>query len=345
MSFPFGDGFDHYTTADITTKWDSTGGAGSLSIDATGGRNGKGCLTANKAYVQKSVVSGVNFILAFALKLVDAGTGGDVVMFRDSITNNSLIALRWATDNKLKIVNPNDNSILAAPSTTISTGTWNYIEIKVSIGSSIAADSCVLRVNQAVAATVAAATNTRWGSATAMDVIQLGSISGALNAFNCKIDDSYIINMNDGVAPLDFLGDLTAEAIYPNAQGNYSDFSPNGSAFHYLCVNEHPPDGDTTYCSSNTDGQRESYTMTGTTDPIASVKAVQFVITARKQGSGSRKVAGFVRASGVNYDNSDVALGTSYTMTRQVVVNNPATSAAWTSTEIASMEVGYKASS
>lgn len=344
MGFPFGDGFDHYATADITTKWDATGGAGAATIDATGGRNGKGCLSANKAYVQKSVVSGTKFIVGFALKLVDAGTGADVILFRDSLTNNSLIALRWATDNKLKIVNPNDSSILASPSATTPTGVWNYIEFKGNISSSISADSCVLRINQAVVATVAATADTAWGAAVSMDIIQIGSIAGALNAYTCKIDDAYIINMNDAVAPLDWLGDITAESLYPNAQGNYSDFNPTGSATHRLTVNEHPSDGDTTYLASNVNGARESFTFTQPTEAIASVKGVQHVITTRKQGSGSRLLTPFSRASSVNYDGTDISLGSSYQMVKEMKTLNPATSAAWTAAEIAAIEAGFKGS-
>lgn len=346
MSIPFGDGFDHYGTGDITLKWDATGGIGlsSLAIEPTGGRNGKGSLSCRECFVQKSVTAGNNFIVGMALKLDNGGQSGNafVILFRDSTTNNDLVAVKWDTDNKLKIVNPNSGTILAASAITISTGTWNYIEFKGSIGSSIAANSCQLKINQVVQATVAAGTSTLWGTATTMNTIQVGSICGALNAFTCHLDDCVIIDMSTG-SPTDYIGDITAEALYPSGQGNYSDFSPTGSALHYLCVNEHPPDGDTTYCSSNSVGARESYTLTGTTDAIASVKAVQFVMTARKQGSGGRNIAAFTRTSSVNYDQSDAALGTSYSMTRQIETTNPATSAAWTSTEIASMEAGYKA--
>jgi hypothetical protein len=347
MSILFGDGFDHYGTGDIALKWDANGGIGisALAIESTSGRNGKGCLFTRQCFVQKNVTAGNAFIVGFALKLDNSGQSGSayVVLVRDSTTNNDLVAIKWDTDNKLKIVNPNTGTVLASPSAAVTTGVWNYVEFKISIGSSIAANSCQLRINQATVATVPATTSTLWGTATSANAIQVGSVSGALNAFTAHIDDCVIIDTSTGT-PTDYIGDITIEAIYPSASGNYTDFSPTGSSVHYLAVNEHPPDSDTTYLASNNNGARESFTFTGTTDAIASVKAIQHVITARKQGSGGRNVASFVRKSGVNYDNSDIALGTGYTMTRQIENVNPATSAAYTASEIATLEAGFKGS-
>ena len=346
MSFYFGDGFDHYATADVNLKWDTIDGLvpSNFAIEPTGGRNGKGCGSFLKCYAVKNVAVANNYIVGFAIKFDNNGTAANIIIFKDTTTNNELVGVRWDTDNLLKIINPNSGTILASSTTVLPTGTWNYVEFKGSIGSSIASNSCELRINQSLEATVAAGTSTLWGSATDMNSIQVGSISGALNGFTCHIDDCVIINVDDAVAPTDFIGDVTGEALYPNAQGNYSDFSPVGSTQHYLCVNEHPADGDTTYVYSNNNGSRESYTFPGTTDSIASVKALQFVITARKQGSGGRKVTPFTRTSGTDYDQSDQSVGGSYTMSRQVITTNPATSAAWTSSEIASMESGFKTS-
>jgi hypothetical protein len=107
-------------------------------------------------------------------------------------------------------------------------------------------------------------------------------------------------------------------------------------------VNESAPDGDTTYISSGTSNNRESFTYPALSQTPGTIYGVQHLMCAKKTGSTSRTVASFLRQSGTNYDDSGINLGTSYSYARKTYQTNPATSAAFTGTEITNLEAGIK---
>jgi hypothetical protein len=72
------------------------------------------------------------------------------------------------------------------------------------------------------------------------------------------------------------------------------------------------------------------------------VRWVEHWIYARKDDAGTRKVAPLFRISSTDYVGSDDTLSTSYQYFGQIYENSPATSAAWSISEINNAEIGLK---
>jgi hypothetical protein len=69
---------------------------------------------------------------------------------------------------------------------------------------------------------------------------------------------------------------------------------------------------------------------------------VQHVVTAKKSDAGDRKLRFICRIGTTDYQGGTATLTDSYLCHRYIWEINPATSAAWTPSEIAAAEFGYK---
>jgi hypothetical protein len=219
----------------------------------------------------------------------------------------------------------------------VSDGTWVYIEFQYKASTSISSGDVVVRVNRAAIITLSAGTQTASSPNLSIDQVHVGSISGALNAFDATIDDVVILDDTES-----FWGDVTVEGRVPDAAGNYSNFATNGASPNYACVNEVPEDGDTTYVSSGTLYLRDSYVFPAPLQDVLAVKAVQTVITAKKVGSDAVKLAPSFREGGTDYDQTATSLTTSYVVYTEQFTTNPATGSAWTATATAALEAGMR---
>lgn len=141
------------------------------------------------------------------------------------------------------------------------------------------------------------------------------------------------------------VGDRAVSLLLPTGAGNYAQFALTGAATNWQAVSEVPPDNDTSYVSSSTAGQRDSYAMADLPANTLSVAAVVAKLRARKTDAGSRTLNPAFRIAGTDYDGTAQTLGTSYLQQYQVYNTNPATSAAWTPSDVNGAEFGEKLAS
>ena len=92
---------------------------------------------------------------------------------------------------------------------------------------------------------------------------------------------------------------------------------------------------------SDTPGQRHTWNPTAYGGPSKSVAAVVASMRAEWASGTPSKVAQFLRIGSANYDGSDVTIGT-MTMAQEIWHTNPATSAVWATSDLASLQVGMK---
>jgi hypothetical protein len=132
------------------------------------------------------------------------------------------------------------------------------------------------------------------------------------------------------------------ETLRPNAVGQYEQWPlefPNGIV-HWSLTNEELPDDDSTYVESNAAAwKKDSYNLQ---DPTGSgtINWIRVYIRTKLVASGSSVVRTLIRTYGVDYEGADIVPSTSYQDNFTQYDTNPFTGAAWTWSELTSLEAG-----
>lgn len=333
MAFIFGDTFDHYATADGLKKWNAFGTG--VSIQASSGRRGGGCMqfSGNTRFADKTLPGSYStLIVGFALDAA-AGNTTDIMRFLDGATvhtglyltaNNAIAAFRGTNAT---VLGTSANGVVPASG-------FCYIEVKTTIHDT--AGTVDVRVNGASVLSLSGQDTRNGGNASVTGF----SFRGIINT--SKIDDLYVCDTSGSAPDNDFLGDVRGDCLFPDGDGNYTQFTCSTGSTHYVLVDESTPNT-TDYNEGSTVGDRDSYTF-GNLSALASqtVYAVQVCMAINKDDAGSKSAASFVRSGGTDGDGASIALGTSQVITTQVFELNPNGSVAWTESTVNSMEAGCK---
>jgi hypothetical protein len=227
----------------------------------------------------------------------------------------------------------NQSVLLGTTTNAIVRNATNYVELKVTFHSTTGAYE--LRVN-----------GVTWLSATGVNTITSANAYANDLKFTASsndaywLDDLYLADTN-GSANNDFLGDVRVQCIYPNAAGNYTEFTPN-TGLNWAAVDEQAIDGDTTYVSSSTPGQKDSYGFQDLAGAAAQIYGIQRLALARKDDAGTRTLRTFYRTGGVDYESADSSVGNAYSYSIDILEKSPATTTAWTVSDINNGEFGIK---
>mgnify|MGYP000653285074 CR=1 FL=1 len=341
MALLFIDGFDHYATADITKKWTSAGAT--AVIGSTDGRRGGGAFKASltgtsTTILTKTLTASASWVLGFAISvsaLPSAATTLAALLDAGSVQCD----LRLNTDGTLSITRNGTALTNGTSVTALTTNTWYYIEFKVTIADSISASSCKARINGVDAITVATSQDTKATANASANQVRLGTSNSSGMQF--YIDDFYCCDQSGSVNN-DFLGDCRIDTLYPNADGNYSQFTPSTGSTHYDLVDETAPNT-TDYNESATNGHRDSYAFQNLSALVAStIHGLQVNVAALKDDAGTRSACAMVRSSSTDSDGATVALSTSQAYISQVWETNPNGSVAWTESSVNAAEFGVK---
>jgi len=329
MAIEYMDGFDHYSTpADV--GWVGAG----ATITTSNPRNGSRCLNIAASN------TGVLTLTAQATRIVGAGirptTGlpGSVQVIWDFLdAGTEQIGCYILADGTITVRRGGGGgTTLSTSSLTLAAGQYYFVEFKATI--SDASGSYEVRVN-GVTYTSGSSVDTKNTSNATANQVRIGPVgSGGAN-----YDDMYICNSSS--PNNDFLGDLKVTTLYADGAGNSSQWTPSAGS-NYQNVDEAQVDGDTTYNSDSTAGHIDLYTF-GALSGSPAVKGVALAMTARKDDAGTRTIAAMVRISSTNYQGATThSLLDGYSQFRENYDVSPATSSAWTASEIAGAEFGAK---
>jgi hypothetical protein len=337
------DGFDHYSTADLQASLKASV-ISTPTIDSTGGRRGTGCMVTpsgargfSKTFNNQQV-----WTVGFALNMGGTpGTVGNLITFLDSSTIQCCLCLD--TTNHLRVYRGNQSTLLATSANTLAVGTWNYIEVKVTISNTVGAIEARVNGSSSGWINVSSIDNCSNSNEYANLIKVLGVTAASLSAGNFNVDDVYICD-GAGSENNDFLGDCRVDCYWDDANGNSSQLvgSDTNSVDNYLQTDDTSPDGDTTYNQSATVGEKDTYGHTDMIHTPLTIFGVQEVMVTKKDDEGSRSICGVCRSGGADYDGSAQALSTSYIGYTQIRETDPATSAAWTKSGFNSAEFGMK---
>ena len=136
-----------------------------------------------------------------------------------------------------------------------------------------------------------------------------------------------------------FAGDVEISAVFPDADIT-TQWSSTGTP-HYSQINEHIPDGDSSYISSNTAGQVDAFNFQPLSPFTGTVIGIHYLAFARKDDEGSRTftllVSGVEPVGCPAFSPSDDYIYFTFAMDA-----DPDTGAAWTPTSFNSKVFGVK---
>lgn len=354
MALLFVDSFDLYATADLTatTRYTSTlTGGGTVTIGSGNGRNSTNGfrLTSNAANASgpnltKGLTTGsATAIIGAAYKSSAVATSVPIAIFNIMDGGTVQVSIALNSGGKIQAFrgDVNGGTSLGTSASSLSTGVFYYIEAKVLVHAS--AGTVEVRVNGSNTGWLAlTGLNTRASATAQWNGFGFGKTttsSSSANGATHDYDDLYVAD-STGSVNNDFLGPVRIKAVLPDGAGNSTQFTPSTGS-NYQNVDDAAQDGDSTYNSETTAGEIDLYTF-GAIGLTGTVKGVQTNLCVRSDGAGAETIAPMFRISGTNYAGTTVGLTTSYTYASQLYETSPATSSAWTVSEIDGAESGIK---
>lgn len=338
----FIDGFDAYTNtaAAIAGNWNSSNATPTFT--ATNARNGR-CLVCTISgglqRLHKTMASNIqNAVVGCGVRVttVDASGGQSIFSFYDGSTQQC--TLRINSNKTLSLCRGQNTAVTNGTSSlSLSTNQWYFIECKIQIADSIAASSCVVKVNGVDWITVATSQDMKAGSNAYFNEFRIG-LDTNVTGDEVMFDDLYIIDTSGSVNN-NFLGDCKVTTLLPSGAGNSTQWTPSTGS-NYQCVDESLFNSDTDYVSSGTATHLDLYAMGDISG--GTILGIKINAVTRKDDAGSRTVAAAVRTNSNNYFSSALSVTDGYTFLSNIWESNPNTSSAWTSSEINAMEAGLR---
>ena len=317
------DGFD---TGIIAGKWLLNEGALSAST-----RFGVGqCLSlGSSTNLIKRIVPSSKVIVGYAWN--PSGTYsnlGVINLFGDSGTVAHL-TLKMPVAGSLSLMRGNDIGTQIATA-SIATSGWQYLEMSATISDTVG--EVIVRVNGQVIINYTGDTR-NGGTNTTIDTFSIVGANGTK-----YYDDLYICD-GTGTTNNTFLGDVRVQTLMPNSAGSSTQFTPTGGA-NYANVAE-VTDSTATYNASSTVGNRDTYAMADLSASTGPIYGVQNSIVAWKSDAGTGTIKTALKAGASVYYDSTIPLGTSSSLYLSPVREvNPATSTAWTVSDVNGAELG-----
>jgi hypothetical protein len=325
MALLFFDSFDHYVGADINLKYPSYTGIAITS----GGRNGTNRIYGANANFTKTFPATDEMICGFAWNATSPGSR--ILAFASGVT--AQLTMSYTTGPKLRVTvagGSYDGSFIFSPSV------WYYFEVRLKIHDT--AGEIEVRIDGSPTPDIYQTNiDTQTSTLTTMDSATLGLTGNG----TWSVDDLYLCDTTGPAPNNTFLGDVRVVALLPSGSGNYTQWTPSTGS-NYQNVDEAAPDGDSTYNSTATPSNKDTFAF-GDLSMTGTVHGVQYILHARKDDAGTRVIAPMARISSTDYvSGTSHYLGSSYAYYIQCLEQSPASSSAWTVSEINGAEFGYE---
>lgn len=362
MAFLFADSFDHYVTADILKKWTSlTGGVNPITSIGAFGRRGTNGLKLSHAGNQwqtnainitpvHPVPSGATCITGFAWATFDAlanfdtstSEGGDQACIFAVLTGTTVQC--WFRINQNGTISAyRGTTLLGTSAQYVPYGGFSFLEFKVVLSTTVG--TIQVRFNGVLdtGLNLSGINNASAGTAV-WDTARYGPFGSTNYATaDVRIDDLWLAD-GSGSNWNDFMGEIVATPMFPNADGFHSDFTRSTGATQYGTIDETTQNGDTDYNSSAVAGAIDTLNFAAMSPSGAPIKGVQLLVLAKKGDAGASAHKAMTRIAGVDYEGTEYGMYDSYFPMRQQWGVSPATGIPWTEAEFNAAEFGYKKS-
>ena len=224
-------------------------------------------------------------------------------------------------------------TLIGSHSFGVVSGTFYHIETSVTIHSSTG--NVVVKLNGNTIINFTGNTK-NGGTNNSIDAFGIGSNGGVTSYF----DDLWICN-DTGAAPYNtFLGDCRIHTIVPNGVGSSTQLTPSSGA-NYTTVDELPYSA-TDYVYG-TAGQTDLYATSDLPGGTGVIYGVQTNAVVKKTDAGTISARSALKSGASTYYSSSTSIGTTDQVVTRIDQTNPATSNAWSSGEVNSIEIGVGA--
>ena len=336
MTLLFATGFDLYDGNTANQFW--SGFTGTINSTNSRWSTGQGASFNNTAGTSKTW--GTNegtLVVGFAFLCNGISSAGTSDMLRLYDSGTIQVSLAFTSTGQLAVYRGGSGGTqLAATSAGfVVSNIWHYYEMKIVFSNT---GSYEVRVDGNATPTLSGSADT---TNTANNFAnQLGLFSSGGGGSSTFYDDIYLVN-SAGALNNDFLGDTRIEGLVPTGAGGHTDWTPSTGS-NWQNVDEVPPNDNTDYNYTATVSNIDTYAMHDLTSLSGTIRAILHTLRTRKDDAGTRKVAPVFRISGTDYVGTDQVLSTSFQTIQQLYELSPATSAAWTVSEVNALEAGVK---
>jgi hypothetical protein len=346
MAVQLVDGFDVYNGVGANTgmqsKWTVTNTSASwaMSSGRFGGQAAALTITTAERSFRRTLASGTSSItVGFAFQTPAAFVAGNTLNFLHLKSGSTyMIGLQLNGDTGavsiLLSTSVSAGSAIATSSAgAMTTSTWYYCELSITVSDTVGVAN--LKINGATVVS-ASSVDTRNGTPTTIDTVQIGGLATSNGWGTCLYDDLYVV---DSVTPL---GERRIQTLYPTsdvAQG----FARSTGATNYTLVDDATVNGDTDYVQGSSVGDVDTYGFQDLTGTPATVDAVQVSAFAEKTDATSRSIALQVKSGATTSDGANFALASlTYGKFERLLTTDPNTSAAWTVSGVNALQGGPK---
>jgi len=239
------------------------------------------------------------------------------------------------TNQTFKVWRGDASDTLIASGGFIPLNSWQYLEGHVVIHDT--SGICTIKVNGSQIIDFSGDTNN--GGTSDIKVVRLGRNTGYVTSYANVYFDDLVVNDTSGSYNNSWTGRGGIELLSPSGAGTSTDLTASAGS-NYECVDEQPPDDDTTYVYGSTPDDHDGYTLTNTTQ-TGTVKAIKWFARAKTTAAGSDAIKRHLRINGTDYNGaSDLTLTTDYAYYKEILEENPDDSAAFETADLDAMEAG-----
>jgi hypothetical protein len=344
MAFIGADSFDALVTADLDTSY-LVGGSPVVGAYGPGGRNALRCPAGSSTLgwvmpaLLGDLVMGVRCYIedtfsSHLCAIADGQTDGGNIFLALHVNPDGSLRIQQGATNFSALGSAGTALFTSAPG-VLQVGTWFTLEWKATLDAS--AGTLTLRLNGEQLCDLSGVV-TMPGPNAGFSIAYLGC-----NANSVRYTDWWICDQS-GDRLNDFLGDRVVEAsIAETGNGHYAEFTPSTGSDHGAMVDDTTLDDDATYNGAASVNLRDTYTFPALTR-VESVDAAEIVLTVRKEGTGTRAIAGLSRVGTTDtVDGTDHYLASSYAAVRVPLPVDPTTDLPWDSVAaLEAAELGLK---
>ena len=332
-SILFCDGFDHYNNAtDIATVYPNFSFNGlvagridgyALSISSYSG-----------LFVYQNFAPQTDLTVGIAVNPVAPTGAVPKFYFEDISTGDVLCSVDLSTPNLVTVICAAGTFTTNVP--IIPQGNWTQLQIRLIVSASTGSVEVVFNGTNVVFQKTNINTTAGSGSVTACNKFVF--VAGGDTAHGSCYYDDFIL------ATGGFPGDCRIQTDFP-VSNHAVQFAPLANT-NWQEVSEVAMDGDTSYNSSSTPGQQDTFAFTSLSVPSgSSILSVSLVNASRKTDAGARTIENVVLSGSASATGANFGPSTSYQYQFDQFLTDPNTSAAWTQTGINAAFFGYKVQS
>lgn len=281
--------------------------------------------------IYRPVAPVTEFTMGFAHRVNQSLAGHQIVSFKDTAVNQVNLVTTATGEIQVRM---NTVELDVTSGLGLLTDIWYFIECKFKIDNGSGTYEVHVDGLQVL---VGSGVDTQNTVNNTINQVWLQSSSTQRNEW----DDIYFLDVS-GSDNTGILGDCRVETIFPDADGNETDFTPSAGANWENVDDGLVPDFDSTYNSSATATDRDLYGFAALTGDVGTVFGVEAMMYVRKEEAGFREVKVIARSNGTEISGPVTTLGTNFVYKQHVMENDPDGGVDWNEASVNAAEFGIE---